>query len=288
MAEIVTDIRAFLFAAPGKLSIPGVVIAGLLLFLAARLAVDFIAKGLGKYIANREKKATRNKRRVITLTHLAKSASKYAIYGVALLIFLNLCRVNTSTLLATAGIGSLAVAMGAQEIIKDFLNGFFIIFDDQFAVGEYVECADKKGHVVSLGFRATVIRDFDGTLYTIPNSAIRIVTNRGRGRKRAMVVVPIDRKEDPDKAIEVIEGAAQSLKTAYPRSSWDVWGVTSFIPNGYEITVVAWDEAKNQFNLEYDLRKAIAKAMNEADINIPIARYEGSPGRGECNEPTVL
>lgn len=275
-----TEVRAFLFTAPGKLSIPGIIIAGVLLFFAARIAVSIIGSALTKYIANRERKAIRNKRRVITLTHLAGNALKYAIYGVALLIFLNLCRINTSALIATAGIGSLALAMGAQEIIKDFLNGFFIIFDDQFAVGEYVECADKKGYVVSLGFRATVIRDFDGALHTIPNSAIRIVTNQGRGRKRAKVVVPVDRKEDPDRAIAVIDLAAKSLGEKYPKSESDVWGVTNFIPNGYEITVVAWDDAHNQFELEYDLRKAIAKAMNEADINIPIARYE-SPFKGE-------
>ena len=275
-----TEVRAFLFTAPGKLSVPGIIIAGVLLFFAARIAVSLIRSALTKYIANRERKAIRNKRRIITLTHLAGNASKYAVYGVALLIFLNLCRINTSALIATAGIGSLALAMGAQEIIKDFLNGFFIIFDDQFAVGEYVECADKKGYVVSLGFRATVIRDFDGALHTIPNSAIRIVTNQGRGRKRAKVVVPVDRKEDPDRAITVIDGAAKSLREKYPKSEFDVWGVTNFISNGYEITVVAWDDAHNQFELEYDLRKAIAKAMNEADINIPIARYE-IPFKGE-------
>lgn len=275
------EVKAFLFAAPGKLSIPGMILSGIILFFVSRIAVSLIGTVLGKYIANREQKQVRNKRRVITLTHLAGSASKYAIYGVALLIFLNLCRVNTSTLIATAGIGSLAIAMGAQEIIKDFLNGFFIIFDDQFAVGEYVECADKKGYVASLGFRATVIRDFDGTLHTIPNSAIRIVTNRGRGRKRAKVVVPIDRSEDPDRAIAAIDGAAKSLKDTYPHATTEVWGVTDFIANGYEITVVAWDEARYQFDLEYDLRKAIAKAMNAQNISIPIARYQAGPLKGE-------
>lgn len=275
------EIKAFLFTAPGKLSIPGMILAGILLFFVSRIAVSLIGKVLSKYIADREKKAVRNKRRVITLTHLAGNASKYGIYGLALLIFLNLCRVNTSTLIATAGIGSLAIAMGAQEIIKDFINGFFIIFDDQFAVGEYVECADKKGYVVSLGFRATVIRDFDGTLHTIPNSAIRIVTNRGRGKKRAKVVVPIDRSEDPDRVIHVVEAAAKSLKEKYPKSTTEVWGVTGFIANGYEITVVAWDEARNQFDIEYDLRKAIAKAMNAENINIPIARYDAGPFKGE-------
>lgn len=271
------EVKAFLFTAPGKLSIPGIILSGIILFFVSRIAVSLIGKTLGKYIANREQKAVRNKRRVITLTHLAGSISKYAIYGMALLIFLNLCRVNTSTLIATAGIGSLAIAMGAQEIIKDFLNGFFIIFDDQFAVGDYVECADKKGYVESLGFRATVIRDFDGTLHTIPNSAIRIVTNRGRGRQRAKVVVPIDRSEDPDRVIAALEGAAKSLKKIYPDATTEVWGMTGFIANGYEITVVAWDEAFYQFDLEYDLRKAIAKAMNAENISIPIARYHAGP-----------
>ena len=275
------EVKAFLFTAPGKLSIPGIILSGIILFFVSRIAVSIIGKTLGKYIANREQKAVRNKRRVITLTHLAGSISKYAIYGMALLIFLNLCRVNTSTLIATAGIGSLAIAMSAQEIIKDFLNGFFIIFDDQFAVGDYVECADKKGHVESLGFRATVIRDFDGTLHTIPNSAIRIVTNRGRGRQRAKVVVPIDRSEDPDRVITVLEGAAKSLKKIYPDATTEVWGMTGFIANGYEITVVAWDEAFYQFDLEYDLRKAIAKAMNAENISIPIARYHAGPLKGE-------
>ena len=78
------EIKAFLFTAPGKLSIPGMILSGIILFFASRIAVSLIGKTLGKYIANREKKAVRNKRRVITLTHLAGSVSKYAIYGVAL------------------------------------------------------------------------------------------------------------------------------------------------------------------------------------------------------------
>ncbi|MDD7362611.1 MAG: mechanosensitive ion channel family protein [Peptoniphilus sp.] len=270
--EVLAQVKAVLYKPSGGLSIVGAIVAGIILFLIARALSKWVGRVVTASIEKREKKE--NTRRIDTLTRILGKLIKYAIYIMAVLIFLDMCNIKTSTVLATAGLGSLAIAMGAQALIKDVINGFFIIFDDQYSVGDYVECAGKKGHVQSLGIRTTVIRDFDGAVHTVPNSEIGIVTNRGRDIKRAKVVVPVDRREDPDRVLALFKDAIEKLDEIYPDVRTDIWGITDFVDHGYEITVVAWERASLQFDLEYDLRKCLIEAMNRENINMPYPRLK--------------
>ncbi|MDQ0508170.1 small conductance mechanosensitive channel [Peptoniphilus ivorii] len=263
------ELKAVLFNESGSLSIVGTIVVAGILIVATRILVAVIENAIEKYIQDREKKKKSNQRRVMTLTRLAANLSKYGIYFFAVLLMLRLLHVNTSTIIATAGVGSLAIAMGAQVMVKDFINGFFILFEDQYGVGDYVECAEKKGIVIEVGVRVTKIRDFDGSIHIIPNSEIRIVTNRARGRMRAKVIMPIDRSEDPNVVLSLFEEALKKLTSEYPSATPSIWGVTGYIDNGYEITVTAMAEPGEQFDLEYDLRKLLQETMMENDIQVP-------------------
>src|SRR5690606_35032709 len=137
---------------------------------------------------------------------------KYVLYFIGTVIILDMFNINTSSILATAGIGGLAIGFGAQSLVKDVITGFFILFEDQFSVGDYVKIDSYEGIVEELGVRVTKLRDFSGELHIIPNGNINTVTNKARGAMRALVKVSIAYEEDIDRAIKILDGVCNRLK----------------------------------------------------------------------------
>ena len=276
--QLMEAVHTIFYKSNGRLNLFGMIVAGIVLFIIAHLIVGSVSRFVANYVEHHEIKNPKNmnQRRVKTITNILGNLAKYGVYLIALMIFFDLCRINTSTILATAGIGSIAIAMGAQVMIRDLITGFFIIFDDQYRVGEYVELAGESGYVEALNIRTTVLKDFDGSRHIIPNSEIRMVTNRARGAKRAKVVVPVNKNEDPDRVIAAFKEAVKKIKEIYPDSRTEIWGTTDFIPGGYEITAIAWGEPSLKFDMEYDLRKCLIQAMNEHNIQMPSVRYENA------------
>lgn len=127
--------------------------------------------------------------RAATLTHALSSALQAAIWTVAALLALGEAGVNLGPLLAGAGIAGVALGFGAQSLVRDFLSGFFILLEDQFAVGDRVDLAAAGGVVTgtveTLSLRTTSVRGDDGTLHVVPNGNIQLVGNRSRGGARA-------------------------------------------------------------------------------------------------------
>lgn len=119
-----------------------------------------------------------------TLASILNSVGTAAIVFVCLLEVLSLLGLNLGPLLASAGIVGLAVGFGAQTLVHDVINGFFILLDDQFDLGDSVRIAGVKGSVEQMTLRRTVLRDDDGTLHTVPNSQILIVSNITQGKRR--------------------------------------------------------------------------------------------------------
>jgi len=143
-------------------------------------------------------------KRAATLSALLLSVLRYVVYFIAGIMILQTFGVQTSSILASAGIAGLAVGFGAQNLVKDVISGFFIIFEDQFDVGDYVTVAGITGVVEELGLRSTRIREWTGHLHTIPNGEIKMVKNYNRGSILAVVTVSISYEADIDKAIEVM------------------------------------------------------------------------------------
>lgn len=119
-----------------------------------------------------------------TLASILNSVGTVAIVFVCLLEVLSLLGLNLGPLLASAGIVGLAVGFGAQTLVHDVINGFFILLDDQFDLGDSVRIAGVKGSVEQMTLRRTVLRDDDGTLHTVPNSQIVVVSNITQGKRR--------------------------------------------------------------------------------------------------------
>ncbi|MCL2699502.1 MAG: mechanosensitive ion channel family protein [Defluviitaleaceae bacterium] len=143
-----------------------------------RLAASWRAGGHGK--------------RADTLAGVLVSLSKYALGFIGVCAILNVFHVPIASVLAVAGVGGLAIGFGAQSLVKDFITGFFILFEGQFGVGDIVSIAGKTGTVEALGLRTTYLRSFDGDAHIIPNSQIMLVTNMNGSLRHAVVDITFD------------------------------------------------------------------------------------------------
>ena len=116
-----------------------------------------------------------------TLNSVIGNFFTYLLYFIAIVMILSIFGVNTSSILASAGIIGVAIGLGAQSLVKDIISGVFILFDNYFAVGDYVEAAGYEGFVEEIGIRSSKIRDWSGQLYVFPNGAINGVANYSKG-----------------------------------------------------------------------------------------------------------
>ena len=209
-----------------------------------------------------------------TLASLLKSVVRYVAYFVAAVNILEIVGINTASLLTAAGIGGLAVGFGAQNLVKDVISGFFIIFEDQYNVGDYIETAGVGGTVDEIGLRTTKLRDFGGELHIIPNGEITKVTNHSRGVMRARINVSIAYEEDLDRALKLLDEVCKELKEQREDivEGPDVLGVSDLGSSEIVVTIIARTVPMQQWSVERELRKAILDKFEKAGIEIPYPR----------------
>lgn len=261
-----------------------------LIILIIKIGVAVINKVISKSIYTKQTARSSEKGRIVTITELVKKIVKYAGIFIAIILILDTLGISPETILATAGIGSLAIGMGAQSLIKDVINGFFIIVEDQYSVGDLVQIEDLEGVVEELGVRVTKLRAFDGRLFIIPNGEIKIVTNNQRGNMRARIDFPVHRDADPEEVLELMEKTVAPFRDRPDvLRGPDVWGMTENTEEGYKITVVAYAEEGDQYSLERELRKEITTAFRKAGIPGPVRHVQLVPekeGRKEAADDT--
>lgn len=186
-----------------------IIIASISVKLCNKL-VDYIM--LTKENANKKFKIKSNEKRSETLHKLIRSAIRYTIYFIAFFQILSTLGINTTSIVASAGIASVAIGFGAQSLVKDIISGFFIILEGQFDVGDEVKLYNQAafiagGSVMSLGLRSTKIRSGNGEIYFIPNGSINQVINYSLTYNLAEVKFSIQ----IDETIEVIEERIQKV-----------------------------------------------------------------------------
>ncbi|MBE3586744.1 mechanosensitive ion channel family protein [Desulfofundulus thermocisternus] len=214
-------------------------------------------------------------RRVHTLRTLMKSGLRYTLYFVSLVTILNMFGVRVEAILAGAGVVGLAVGFGAQNLVRDVITGFFLLLEDQFAVGDYITVAGVSGTVEEMGLRVTRLRDFGGELHIIPNGQIIQVTNHSRGNMRALVEVGVAYEENLDRVIDVLqqvcEQAARDMADIIAEGP-HVLGVVNFGQSDVVIRIIAYTKPMQQWYVERELRRLIKEAFDREGIEIPYPR----------------
>lgn len=214
-------------------------------------------------------KMSMEERKANTLSAIIKSLCKYVFYFIGLIPILEVFGISTASILATAGVGGLAVGFGAQSLVKDIITGFFILFEDYFSVGDYIQTSDYDGVVEEIGIRSTRLRAFSGDLYIIPNGNIDIVTNRSRGDMRALVDIRIDYKEDIDRALEVLNKVAKDMHgDERINCGPTVLGVSDLAKEDVVLSIMAMTKPMEQWEVQRVLRKKIKEEFAKNKISI--------------------
>jgi moderate conductance mechanosensitive channel len=147
-----------------------------------------------------------------TVTSVITSVGVFVISFVAALEILSLLGLNLGPMLASAGIAGLAIGFGAQTLVHDFINGFFILLENQYDIGDTVRIAGVKGTVERMSLRMTVLRDEDGTVHLVPNSAVQIVSNTTRDWAQIALRVTVAYGEPSDKIIKLLQEIGEVVR----------------------------------------------------------------------------
>lgn len=266
--EIITAFSdEFVFNANGDLTLFGKSLKILIIFIITNIIIKVIGKLIDKGLKN---KKFNSGKRANTLGQILKKVIKYFLIFIWIVMSLELFGINTGSIIATAGIGGLAIGFGAQSLVKDIITGFFILLEDQYAVGDYVKIGSYQGTVEELGLRVTKLRDFNGELHIIPNSSIQIVTNSTRGAMRALVEIPLSYEENIDKAIMVLEAICAEVKQNNVNiiEGPTILGVTKLADYSVNITIVAKTKPMEQWYIERVIRKKVKEAFDKEKIEI--------------------
>src|SRR6266566_6598734 len=150
--------------------------------------------------------------KIRTMASVITSVGVFVIFFWAVLQALPLFGLNLGPLLASAGIAGLAIGFGAQTLVHDFINGFFILLENQYDIGDTVRIAGVKGTVERMSLRQTVLRDEDGTVHIVPNSAIQIVSNATRDWSQFALRVTVAYGEPSDKVVKLLKEVAEEVR----------------------------------------------------------------------------
>ena len=221
----------------------------------------------------------RGKLRVNTTTKILRSGVTFAWASVAILAAFWINGVNLAPLLTGAGIFGLAISLASQNLIKDAINGFVIIWDDRYAVGDIVDIGEVSGMVENINLRITQLRDAEGRLITVPNSAVEIVANRSSQWSRADIDIPVAYQTDINRALKVIEDIARSISQdpQWRERIWEfpnILGVEQFSDRAVVIRVWIKTEPLQQWDVAREFRRRIKIAFDRAGIPIPIPQQQ--------------
>ncbi len=245
------------------------------IIILASVIIKVSKKVIEKVFTDNKRKTVRmTKRREETLKKLIENALVYIVYSIVILTILDTVGIPIGTLLAGAGVAGLAIGFGAQSLVQDVISGFFIVFEDQFAVGDYVFISGVEGDVEEIGLRTTKVRDWTGERYVIPNGNISQVTNYSIHNGVPVVDVNIPYENGVNEAKRVIEAINKEVfaKTDMFMTEPEIIGVQTLDVSHYVIRIISETPPGEQWAAERYLRGEIQSGLYSRGIDIPAPR----------------
>jgi small-conductance mechanosensitive channel len=276
-----------------------VLLTSLGIYIAARLSYVFIDRLIGTLLESAELMPRRSKRlqqRVSTISGVTKGLSTIVLVGVGILAALTVSGVDIAPFIAGAGLIGVAISLASQNLIKDAINGFLILVEDQYAVGDVIVVGEVFGLVEKITLRMTQLRDPEERLITIPNSEVRIVSNLSSHHSQADLQIPIAYSADIDKAFEVIEQICAEMQTD---PDWrdriigdpQILGLDEFRDRGMIIRVWIKTPPLEQWNVAREYRRRLKRACDRAGVALMVSQQEAwwhsSPQPPSSHPPAV-
>ena len=225
--------------------------------------------------------------RIETLARVFRNTAGVVILLVAGMLVLGELGISVAPILATAGVAGVAIGFGAQSLVKNFLAGFFLLFDDQVRQGDVVQIAGIGGLVEEVTLRYVRLRDLEGHVHYVPNGEITVVTNRTREYATAVIEVGVAYREDPDEAFAVMREVASAMR-ADPQwkermaADLEILGVDKWADSAVilraRLRVVP---AIQQWNVKREFLKRLKKAFDARGIEIPFPHLTVYAGQGK-------
>ncbi|EHR60316.1 mechanosensitive ion channel family protein [Saccharomonospora cyanea] len=228
----------------------------------------------------------RRRQRAQTIGSVLKSLTSFVVFGLAFVLVLGELGINLAPILASAGIVGVAIGFGAQNLVRDFLSGIFMMLEDQYGVGDVVDVGEAVGTVESVGLRITTVRDLNGTVWYVRNGEVLRVGNFSQGYAVAVVDVPLGYDTDVTKATAVLEQVAQEaadLDTIRPDvlEHPQVLGVENVTPEALQFRLTTKVRPGRQWAVQRVLRAEIMRALEREGFDPPLGRFFGSLRGGD-------
>ena len=225
----------------------------------------------------------RRTQRAQAIGSVLRSFTTLLIYGVAIALILSEFGINLAPILASAGVLGVALGFGAQNLVRDFLSGIFMMLEDQYGVGDVVDLGEATGTVEAVGLRVTTLRDIAGTVWYVRNGEILRVGNSTQGFSVAVVDIPVGHAADVDDALEIAERAATaecddptiSTKVLAPP---EMLGVQSVTAEGMLLRLTIRTRPGQQWAVQRAVAGEVKSALDEAGVPAPVPFGSRHPG----------
>ncbi|MBQ6479167.1 MAG: mechanosensitive ion channel family protein [Erysipelotrichaceae bacterium] len=248
------------------------------ILILARIALSVLTAFTSKIMRKAEKMEDESKSKNLqTSMTLLRSVGRYLIYFLAICVIINQLGFGSalSNLVTAAGVGALVISLGAQSIIKDMLAGAFIMFERQYAVGDFVRINGYEGKVISLAVRCTYLLSWKGQKIIIPNGQITTVENLSGVFNMAVVEIGTPYEEDSQRVYQILQDVADQYYGQHQDICFEkpfVAAITSFGDSSVNMAVYQKAKQRNHYRIERDLRMEIKKRFDQEGISIPYSQ----------------
>lgn len=219
----------------------------------------------------------RRVQRAVTMGSLLKSIVTSVVFVIVGFMAVAKLGYNIAPLIASAGIIGLALGFGAQSLVKDFLSGIFMIFEDQYGVGDSVNLGDATGTVEAVSLRVTRVRDVDGTVWYVRNGEILRVGNQSQNWSRSVLDIAVGYKEDISRVRRLLKEVAHELAEDEHYKDRiieepEVWGVQSLGPDAVVVRVTLKTMPQEQWMVAREMRERVKARFDEEGVTTPLSQ----------------
>ena len=274
------------FTLRNGLHVLGIIAIALILNRLLRVVTNLVIKRA----ASQTRAAQAREQQTRTLAGLLFSAGTKIVWGIALLTAMPEFGINVTPVATLAGLASLAIGFGAQNLVRDIITGFYIVLEDQYIVGDTIQVADTIGRVEHVTLRRTVVRDARGALVTIANGDIRTVANLSRDWSQAFVDISLSPDAPLEQTLRSLESAAAELRAdpAWSKTLVDgprILGIQSFDRNATTVRLQVRTLPNHQDEISRELRRRIHVELQRQGIPVSIVQRFEFAGAIPASEP---
>ncbi|GAP68786.1 small-conductance mechanosensitive channel [Bacteroidales bacterium 6E] len=258
--------------------LPGLLFIFVLLFILLRLNRMLFKRMNGLLIRrarkHMEEESFETEKRINTLTGILKGIGRIIIWAVFIMIILKRLGIDIAPILAGAGIIGLAVGFGAQELVRDFISGFFMLLENQIRTGDVARINGTSGAVESIELRTTTLRDFEGIVHIFQNGKINSLSNMTKDWSAFAMDIGVAYKENVDKVMEIIKDTGADLKNdtyfgELMLESIEVFGLDKFGDSAVMIKARIKTKTNKQWEVGREFNRRLKYAFDNAGIEIP-------------------